>query len=189
MAKRELEKPDLKPVVTGEVKKKERGFFEGLIKEDAPAIGKEIRDDIIIPTLKDMIVNGFKSAIDMLFYGEPQQTYRYNGGRKAGNTNYNSMYSSNYGSGQQARKANPRYNNVEPIEFSSRADADAVCENLDELVERYGQFSIADYYRLSGVPFESTDYNYGWYSMKGIGIVKSGAAWMIDFPTKPTPLD
>lgn len=188
MAKREMEKPEVKPVVSGNVKKKEKSIIESFVKEDAKTIVTEVKDEILIPTLRDMIFNGIKAGLEKAFYGESTGGY-YRGGsgvRRAGSTNYNNMYS-NYG--PAPKKANPknRYE-VETIIFDSMPDVDNVLECLEELMSRYGQFTIADYYRAAGVEFESTDYNYGWYSMSGIGAVKVRDGWSINFP-KARPME
>lgn len=189
MAKREIERPDVKPVVSGSVKKKEKGIIESFVKEDAKTIVSEVKDEILIPTLRDMIFNGLRAGLEKLLYGESSGNY-YRGGnggpRRAGSTNYNNMYS-NYG--PAPKKANPRNRyEVETIIFDSMPDVDNVLECLEELMSRYQQFTIADYYRAAGVEFESTDYNYGWYSMTGIAPVKVRDGWTINFP-KAVPME
>ena len=189
MAKREIsQQEEIKPVVTGNVKKKEKGFFESFIQEDAKSIATEIRDEIIKPTIRDMIFNGFKAGLEKLLYGESTGSY-YHGGysnyKKAGTTNYQAMYS-NYST---PKKASPKSKyDVEPIIFDSMVDVDSVLVNLGELMERYQQISIADYYRLAGVDYERTDYNYGWLSMEGIKPIKAREGWTIDFP-RARPLE
>ena len=187
MATRDIEKPEVKPVVTGKVTKKKKGMLEGFIEEDAKTIASSIKDDVLIPTIKDLIANGFKMAIDMLLFGEASGTYTHYGARKHGSTNYNNMYVNRQVSAGHKVSPKSRYD-VEVLTFEQRIDADMVLEALSDHMERYKCFSIADYYKTCKWPYEYTDDNYGWYTMQGISITHVPGGWTIDFP-KPEPLN
>lgn len=188
MAKRDLDKPEIKPVVIGNVSKKKKGLLGGFIEEDGKTIMSEIRDEILIPTFKDIIFNSIKTGIEMLLWGESTGNYT-RSGRNSGGRNYNQMYSNRNSGRSNVRRGNPhnRYE-VEVIEFDNRADADAVLDVLADQIENYGVFSMADYYKAAGTDYEYTDENYGWYDMRGISIHRVGSCWTIDFP-KASPLD
>lgn len=181
MATQDIDKkPEVKPVVTGKVTKKNKGLLGSFIEEDAKTIASSIRDDVIVPTVKDLIANGFKMAIDMLLFGESNGGYSYHGPRRNG-TNYNQMYVNRQVSSGNKVKPKSRYD-VEVLEFEQRIDAEMVLEALSDQMEKYQCFSIADYYKACKWPYEYTDDNYGWYTMQGISIVHVPGGWTIDFP-------
>ena len=172
----------MQPVkLKGSVSKKQKGLLGGFIQEDAKTIGKSLVDDIIRPTIKDLIFNGFKTALEMALWGESSGNYTSHGGVRKGNTNYNGMYTNRQ---SNIKKANPRSRgHVDILKFDEHMDADMVLESLSYHLEQYKCFSIADYYRACGYQYEYTDNNYGWYSMVGIQIVHlAGGGWTIDFP-------
>ena len=95
--------PKKLPVVTGKVKQKKKSagkvFVENFVNEDAETIKSHVLFDIVIPTVKDLIFNGFSACLDMLLYGSTNiganSNRRRNGGRvvtsSGGNTNYNAI--------------------------------------------------------------------------------------------------
>lgn len=187
MATREIDKPEVKPVVTGKVTKRKKGVLEGFIEEDAKTIASSIRDDVIVPTIKDLIANGIKMAIDMMLFGEASSGYTYHGPRKNGFTNYNQMSTNRQTISGTKVTPKSRYD-VDVLEFEQRIDAEMVLESLSDHMEKYHCFSIADYYKLCRYPYEYTDDNYGWYTMQGMGITHVPGGWTIIFP-KPEPLN
>lgn len=180
--------PDkVKPVVTGKVSKKKKGFIEGFIEEDAKTIASSIKNDVLVPTIKDLIANGIKMGVDMLLFGESSGGYSYHGPRKGG-TAYNQMYT-NRQVVSAGHKVQPRLrHDVEILTFDQRIDAELVLESLSDQMEKYHCFSIANYYQACKWPYEYTDDNYGWYTMEGISILHVPGGWTIDFP-KPEPLN
>lgn len=187
MATRDIDKkPEVKPVITGKVTKKDKGLLNGFIEEDAKTIASSIKNDILVPTIKDLIANGVKMAIDMLLFGESNGGYSYHGPRKGG-TSYDKMYT-NRATASTGIKVTPktRYD-IDVLTFDQRIDAELVLESLSDHMETYKCFSIANYYQACGRPYVYTDDNYGWYTMQGISIVHVPGGWAIDFP-KPEPL-
>lgn len=188
MAKRDIDKPEVKPVVSGKVTKKSKGLLNGFIQEDAKTIASSIKEDIIVPTLKDVIFNTFKTSIEMLLWGESNSGYTSHNRRSSGNTNYNNMYTNRQVTNRRQGSPRSRYE-VAVVEFEQHLDAELVLESLEDQIDKYGCFSIADYYKASRQPYDYTDENYGWTDMRGIQIVHlRGGGWTIDFP-KATPLE
>lgn len=188
MAKRDIDnKPEVKPVVTGKVSKKSKGLFGGFIdKQDIIDVGKTLWEDNFLPDLKKGLFTGIMTLVEAAIYGEVTGRFSRTGGR----VNYNSFSSNRNTSNNNYKKGNYRSRyDVDEIVFDQRIDADSVLDAMSEQVERYGCFTIADYYQACRQPHEYTDNNYGWYDMRGIQIVHlAGGGWTIDFP-KPQAIE
>lgn len=185
MAKQNIDKPEMQPVeLKGEVNKKSKGLLGDFIQEDAKTIGKSIVDDILKPTIKDLIFNGFKTALEMALWGESTGGYTSHGrtGNRVagGSTAYDRMYTNR----TPAVRVKP-HNQYQPVPytFDEMFDAQQVLAALSDRMDTYGCFSMADYYRCCRKPYDYTDNDWGWNDMRGIQIVHvAGGGWAIDFP-------
>lgn len=169
------ERKSLDKVIDIQPKKVKKNLGSRLIHgilgpEGLPGIGSYVSEEIIVPAIKNIIVDAVTSGINMVMYGESKSQ----GPRQYGRTPYNSYGSSprptvNYTSrytNQQPEPSAVRPRNlrqgVEEYIIESREDAAHVLTTLTEQADMYGSVSIADYYDLIGIPSEYTDNNYGW---------------------------
>ena len=181
------------PVVTGNVEVNERSS----VWRDIADIFGGLWADVLKPALKDttfnMVEEGARRAI---FRDEDDDDYYYRGYGRYGNRrrDYNAVSrrrSSEYkGSNRQRSAGAPRSRyDVDEILFDNYADAEAVTVILEEQLDRYEQVSIGEYYSACDLDPVSTDFNRGWYDLRGMEIVKAGhGKWTIVFP-KAQPLD
>lgn len=189
----ENKESNVEKVVTGQVKtqKKSGGkkFVESFVEEDAHNIGAYVKDEILIPTFKDLLSSIITNSVEMLLYGESARPAR---GRSDGRRHvaYDRMYerdrrNSKYDSRPDRRRANPsssRYHIDTEIAFDKRSDADAVLDALCDHLEEYDQVSVGDYYSACDITPSWTDFNYGWESLAGARVERSGGDWIIVFP-------
>lgn len=171
-----VEREKLDSLVSDKPKKRKKNLISRLAvgvlgPEGLPGIGSYVSEEIIVPAIKNIIVDAVTSGINMVMYGEnrPQQTRThtrqpYNRHSSAPRPTYN--YTSRYTSQQPepAEKLVPRSSRhgVEEYVIQERVDAAHVLTTLTEQADMYGSVSVADYYDLIGVPSEYTDNNYGW---------------------------
>jgi len=180
-----------KPVVQAGVTQKKRSlgkrFAETFLGEDVDSVGSYILLDVLIPAVRDTIVNIVQSGIEMLIYGDSRGGVRRNEHRSY----YN--YSTSYRSNTRDRNRdysyrNRRSNSIEDIVCEEKRDADEVIDQLLDLIDRYGQASVADLYDLVGIPSSSTDWNWGWFNLSTATTRRVSGGYLIDLP-KPQPLD
>ena len=177
------------PVVTGNVEVNEKNS----VWNDVADILGGLWKDVLRPSLK-------KTALEFINIGAERAIYRndedydYDRSYYRGRRDYNSISrrsSSNRSSSNRSRSAGrprSRYD-VDEVIFDNYADAEAVIDVLTEQLDRYDQVSIGEYYSACDLSPESTDFNRGWYDLRGVEIVKAGRGqWTIDFP-KAVPLD
>ena len=184
------EEKRIDPVVTGNVEVNEKPS----VWSDVADIFGGLWKDVLKPSLK-------KTALEFINIGAERAIYRndedydYDGHYYSRRRDYNSISrrnSSQYrGSSNRSRSAGKprsRYD-VDEVIFDNYADAEAVIDVLSEQLDRYDQVSIGEYYSACDLSPQSTDFNRGWYDLRGVEIVKAGRGqWTIEFP-KAVPLD
>ena len=184
------EEKRIDPVVTGNVEVNEKPS----VWSDVADIFGGLWKDVLKPSLK-------KTALEFINIGAERAIYRndedydYDGHYYSRRRDYNSISrrnSSQYrGSSNRSRSAGrprSRYD-VDEVIFDNYADAEAVIDVLSEQLDRYDQVSIGEYYSACDLSPQSTDFNRGWYDLRGVEIVKAGRGqWTIEFP-KAVPLD
>lgn len=194
-----VEKKEIKPVVSAQPTKVKRGLFNRLISgvagpEGVAGIGSYVNNEIIMPAIKNIIVDAVTSGINMIMYGEkggPNRGYRppYSGhGGHRSHVNYSANYKSNsVDPVQQERVVRPNSRNSIPdYKIIDRHEAAEVLIALTESADMYGHVSVADYYDYIGVPSQYTDNNYGWthdaIMNATIVPVRGGGGYVIKFP-------
>lgn len=171
----EAEEPKA-PIIKGVAKERQksagRQFVENFVNEDANTIKTHVLFDIVVPTLKDMISNGFQAALDMLLYGNVQERGNISSrGRRAGGgqTNYAAI---------SQQKSNKKYSEgrsqiCNDILFEERADAVVVLDELNESIEKYGYVSCYDLYDAAGLSCDYTLKNWGWYDLGSATVIRT----------------
>ena len=177
------QRPKLEKRFEGDVKvrKKSAGrkLAETFLSEDVPDVKDYLLFDLLVPTIKDTIVNIFTSGIEMLFYG------RTRGGKrrtKSGNTVIAYDQFSNNSVRAPRSSARSVYD-VMDVVFEDRGKAELVLDQLIEYIDRYQQATVHDFYDTCGVT--STSYNdayYGWKDLRGAMVSRTHGGWVINMP-------
>lgn len=175
--------------------KRKRGLMGRLIHgvagpEGLPGIGSYVNEEIILPAIKNIVVDAVTSGINMVMYGnggDNRRGTRGHGGRSPyrPNTNYTSRYSTHQ---PEPREREPQARSskmgVEEYIIDDRYDATHVLTALTENADRYGSVSVADYYDLIGMPSQYTDNTYGWFleDINLAAIIPVRGGYTIKFP-------
>ena len=176
-------------VISGSARVKKKGGIEKLantfISEDAGNLKSYIIADILIPTIKNTLSDIVKNGIDMVlgidsrsrrrgaservsyrdYYDKPRNRRDYDNSRIRGGYSY------------------------DDIILDSRGEAEEVLTSMDDLIERYGIVSVADFYDLVGVNGNFTDNKYGWTDIRSAEVVRTrDGGYKIKMP-RALPLD
>lgn len=170
-------------VIEGNVVQKKKSTTDKLLStfivQDLRTVRTSILNDIIIPGIKDAISKTVSNGIDMLLYGDTRDVSKNNTGGT-----YVS-YASYYGKGKTSA-INNRNRVIDRRDLDdyilSRSDAERVLGTLEDIIDKYGQASVADYYDTLGETSNFTDYKYGWTSLRGARIVRKGNGYSLDLP-------
>lgn len=184
------------PVTTSGVSRKRRSlrkqFSETFVAGDAKTATRYVLFDVLLPAIKDMVVEAGSQGIEKLIFGDSRR--RGSNPPQAGPTGY-----VNYGryshamnrtpSSQRAmsREARARHN-FDEIVMDQRSEAEEVIDRLFDLVSRYESASVADLYELVGLGSTHTDHKWGWSDLTGAGVSRVRGGYLLDLPD-PEPID
>lgn len=187
-----LEQKRVEKVIEGNVTAKEKGLFgrigETFLSGDIDKVKTYIVSDVIIPAIKDTIVDIVKNGIDMIFYGET----RANTTKKAGGQTYVS-YSNYYKPSTHSRPESSSNSDrsrglSRDFIFDSRGEAEKVLDVLTEIISEYQAASIADLCSLVGITGDWIDNKWGWYELTNASVKRVHGGYKLDLP-KPIYLD
>jgi hypothetical protein len=192
--KDEKEEPKkVEKVVKGKVvtKKKSLGrrFWDTFVGEDIADIGNYLIHDVLVPAAKSTITDMVQSIPELLFYhGEhrPSRSRR-DGGRTR--VSYEKCYDSDRrGDRRELSREDRARHNFDDIILESKRDADEIIERLIDIIDEYGQATVADLYDLVGVTEAYTDRSYGWTNLRKATWRHVSEGYMLVLP-KPVLLD
>ena len=187
--KAEVKDKVVEKVVSGVViqKKKTVGLKikEVFMGGELKSAGSYIAADVLLPALRNLIVEATSKGIERMIYGDsaPNRRPMQQGPR----VQYNSPSAryapqqTAYLPGQSARVA-PRRSDIADIIVLQREDADTVVERLGALIDHYDYATVADLYNLVDLPASYTDEAWGWHSLHGVNIRQVREGWHIDLP-------
>lgn len=192
---RETEEKKVESVVRGEVKvKKEpvsRKFSDVFLNDTVDNVKSYLIFDVLVPAIKDTIVELISNGASMLAYGNPSARRSTNNhGAKSSYTTYYRGGSSSSSRERDDRRASVRRDrhSYDDVIFNNRGDAMEVKECIMEIIDNYHMVSIADYYELAGIQGNYTDSNYGWYEIDDIPITRDRDGYRLKLP-KPVAFD
>lgn len=181
------EKRVQKAIVQGTVRtKKKTGltkFAEVFISDDIHNVKDYWIQDMLVPTLKKALI----TTLDMILNGGNQTV---TGGR-SGSGARKISYGRFYDDPRDDRRSNERPRtrlDFDDIGFPSRGEAEAVLDEMLNIIDRYKFVTVADMYDLAGLSEPFTSHKYGWTNLRDARVVRSGGEYILDLP-KALPID
>lgn len=183
-------KKNLEKVVSGEVIVKSQGvgakfksiFFGG----DATTASHYVVGEVILPALRNLVVEVVSKGIDRLIYGESAARRRPSS--YAPRVQYNNpiyrqeprAYLPNQRPSDRWAEAGKRQ--LDKFIVSSRVEADMVVDTLTEAVSQYEVVSVADLNELLGLASSHVDQKWGWTNLSNIGVRQVREGYEISLP-------
>ena len=180
------DKKKVEKVVRGKVKTKPKSGVSKLtdvfISEDAANVKSYIFMDVLVPAIKKAISDIVRDGIDMILYGETR-------GRKSSSSSSYVSYRDFSRRDDDRRDRDSRRTGYghEDIILESRSEAEEVLTRMDELIDMYGNVSVADLYDLIGKSCAYTDNKYGWTNIRNAEPVRVRDGYLLKLP-KALPL-
>lgn len=181
------EREKLKPIVSKDSvvsTKKPMGkkFAETFLTEDSSDIKSWLLLDIIIPGIKNTILD----IISMMFFGETASRNKKSSRSKklTSRFNYRRCYDDDDDDRERIRRRR-RYDSDDKIDFRNivlrnRSDAEEIVDELRKRISKYDCVSVADLLDLVDIPGRYTDNNWGWDDERDIGIRRVSSGYLID---------
>lgn len=182
------EKKRLEQVTTGKVTIRKRSgarrFADLFLAEDIGNVKEYIVFDLLIPAIKDMIVNMINNTTELLAYGRVR-----NGSKtqtKASSYISYNNYSS-YSRPQQRPEPSRVGTSLDDIIFESRAEAELVLDNLRECIDLYDSVTVHDFLDAVGMSGDNkytnyTQNNYGWTDLRDAYVTRVREGFLIVMP-------
>lgn len=161
------------------------------ISEDAPRVGSYILYDVLLPALKDLILDIAHGSIDMAMGGGGRGYGGYGRSRSSISfTPYNRYYydddrSSRRSYRDEPRRSSRRDRDPSGFTFEDKDDATDLLDFLCDYIDRYGQVEVARFYDKIGetIPGDFTSEDYGWRNLSQAKVMPAGRGrWYINFP-------
>lgn len=183
------DKPKVEKVINGTAKVKKKSEFrkiaDNFIAEDAESVKTYVVRDVIIPSVIDLIEDIVVGGIRTLLRGDSGRRDDRNRSRYGGSPSYvnYTRYSDRDDRRRDRDTRSPRGYDQGNVVVNSRADAEAVIEQMDGIMDTYGMVSVADLYDLVGMTSNFTDNNYGWTNIRNAKPVRlRDGGWEIQMP-------
>lgn len=192
---KEVSKPDKKVerVIESEatVRKKPLGrqFTDTFIGGDAKSALNFVIFQVLVPAARDALAEAGSQGIERLIFGDSRR--KASSTAATGHVSYNrfSHRSTPKSPGfmEISRRARATHDFGE-ILLQTRGEAEAVIEQLFEIVSRFGVVTVADLYDLIGLGSTHADNKWGWTELRGANVVKTRHGYLLDLPDTE-PLD
>ena len=185
-AAKELEEKKIQKVTSGTVRTKKKGELAKLkdvfITEDVANVKSSVINDVIIPKVKEIISDTVRNSIDMLLWGETGRSKKTNG-------TYVSYRDYSSPERKNDRYAKPKMGfDYEDLIFETRPEVEAVREQMEEIISRYGWVSVADMYEMADITAPYTANKYGWKSIRTAEPIRVRDGYILKLP-RPMPVE
>lgn len=180
--KNNLPEKRVKKIVSGSVKTKKKSGINKLagifVPDDVDNVKSYIFEDIVVPAVKDIILDAVKALLGINAKGGRKSTvskvsYRKYYDEPSTRRNYNSQSSGC---------------DFDDICFDTRAEAENVLSAMDDIIASYKIVSVADYFDLVGVDGPWTGNSYGWTDIRSARVMNTRDGYIIKFP-RANPID
>lgn len=163
--------------------------------EDSASVAETVFLDILIPGVKDMIVDAGVSALERKFYGSART-----GARRARGRTHESPFTpyNRYSSSSPFRDREPERpsmsrrarasHDFDELVFRTRVEAEEIIDRLFDAILRYEAVSVRDLYDMTGAEATPQDLKWGWTDIRGAGVQRTRAGYILNLP-RPEPLD
>lgn len=188
-------RPKPSKIVTSKVTARKPGigrkFADVFLGEEVKDVKSYILQDVIIPTIKNTILDVVCGGAEMLLLGRTS-------GRRSNNYRPNGSYTSygNYYYGGNPTQKQPQTNyqqqsanryGVDDIIFPTHGDASNLLAAMFDYMKDYdGMISVADYYQMVGHPSVFTDNSWGWTDLGNATIRRVRDGYLIVLPRPVT---
>lgn len=162
-----------------------RKFADIFISEDISNVKNYIFMDVLVPAIKKAIYDIVTNGVDMFLYGGTGKNKTTTSGSKV---SYRSYYDQKNNSGYRGSENTKSHNGFEydDVIFDNRGEAEAVKQQMQAAIYKYGFVTIADLYDMVDLPAPYTSQKYGWSDLSNVETVRVRDGYMLKLPRAGT---
>jgi hypothetical protein len=168
----------IEKVVTGNVKTKKKLSGKIFNTGDMGDVKDYLIDEVAVPGVKNLILDFIIGGATRLLGGKGKYA-RSSGGSKI---SYRDYYDSPSSDRRQPAVTGGGRFDMEDIIFPTRTDAEAVRDQMDEVIAKYGFVTVGDMYDMAGLPQPYTGQKYGWTSIVNSRVESVRDGYVIRLP-------
>lgn len=187
------ERPKIERVTTAEAVRRKRGlgrkFKDTFIAGNARDTVDYMIVDVVVPAIKDTMIDAFQGGIERLFNGNTHRSRRHSAPSAystAPRVNYQSMSKPPSAEFPAQRMLSRRARNQQDfgeIIIESRREAEDVLEQMYEILSRFGEVKLSDLYTMTGIASSHVDHKWGWTSLQGAKLARTrDNRFLLDLP-------
>ena len=162
-----------------------RKLTDIFISEDAANVKSYIFMDVLVPAIKKAISDIVTDGIDMILYGGGGK--RSSSRRSDSKVSYRSYYDDKRDHRDDGYSTRLRFD-YDDIVFRSRGEAEAVRDQMEDMIGRYGFVTVADMYDMADLSAPYTSNKYGWTSIRTAEAMRIRDGYILKLP-KAMPID
>jgi hypothetical protein len=179
------EHPTVEPIVTSGVSEKPKGIKlkDAFIAADVNSVFGYVITDVVLPAVRNLIVESAQRGVERLIYGEGSSRVRTPS--PVSRVSYSSFSSSaphRAASSYQPRPSTPLRRDDSAFIFDQREDAVNVLNALNDIIDSYQSASVSDLKELMGLPTNPIDNRWGWDSAIPAKIKQSRSGFSLELP-------
>ena len=158
------------------------------INGDLDSVKSYLIFEVLIPSIKETIAELVNRGINMLLFDDYRSSSKKNSQTVVSYRNYSTNSTQRYPDRPTSRKVRDYqdiiFKNVDEDgnHVNARGAAEEVLTSLINLIEDYGNATIADLYDLVGRTGEFTDHKYGWKNLASAGVERVRDGYRLDLP-------
>ena len=172
-------------VVQGKVQTKKNTihkFTDVFISEDIANVKSYILMDVLVPAIKKAVSDIVTNGIDMILYGETGRGKNRSSSSKISYVNYYDRRSDDRRYDEPRNSSTRSGLNYDDLKFERRRDAEAVLDQMAEVIEHFGFVTVSDMYDMADVTAPFTGNKYGWTSVRNAEVVSTRDGYLIKLP-------
>lgn len=177
----------IEKVVNGKVQIKKKNELRKLtdvfVSEDVANVKSYILMDVLIPAIKNTILDIITDSANMVFG---------NGKRGKQSRSIEKISYRDFSRKDDRRPITDFRSrsgfDYDDLKFYSRGDAEAVLEQMEEIIDRYGFVTVADMYDMADLTAPYTASKYGWTNIRNAEPVRVRDGYILKLP-KAMPID
>lgn len=172
-------------------------FANLFVAGDSHSVGQYVFFDVLLPALKDTLVDAVSQGVERMIFGEVRPTTRRSGFSNVGHIAYNRFAQNRVGGPPRdnnpvgrpgiSRQARATHN-FDDILLNTRHEGEEVLATMHDMLTRYETISVSDLYEMVGETPNFTDEKWGWVDLTGASVSRTRDGYLLNLP-RPEPLD